>query len=73
MGINLKSSKREQIESKLKEIEEAIDDCTFTNLNIIKDSFDLGWYNSEITENDYKRLTALGEKFQKNCDCWIRP
>ena len=64
-------SRREQIELNIKKIEEAIDDCTFTNTNIIKEAFDLGWYGSEITENDAKRLYALGEKL-KNCDCRTR-
>ncbi len=64
--------RREQIESTIKKIEEAIDDCTFTDINIIKESFDLGWFGLGITENDAKRLIELGEKFQKNCECWIK-
>lgn len=64
--------RRFQIESTIKKIEEAIDDCTFTNMNIIKEVFELGWYRSEITENDITRLNNLGEKFKKNCECLIR-
>lgn len=74
-------SRREQIESTIKKLEEAIDDCTFTDVNIIKEAFDLGWYGyaftldkpaSAITREDIKRLYDLGDKFHKNCDCWIR-
>lgn len=70
--LDISKLRREQIESTLKKLEEAIEDCTFSEANIIKDAFDLGWYGSGITKNDAKRLYALGEKFQKNCDCWIR-
>ncbi len=65
--------KKEQIELKIKKIEEAIEDCTFSDTNIIKEAFDLGWYGygSRIGE-DPKRLYTLGEKLHKNCDCWIR-
>ncbi len=69
---NISKLRREQIELTIKKLEEAIDDCTFTNVNIIKETFDLGWYGSGITEKDAKRLYVLGDKFQKNCDCWIR-
>ena len=65
-------SRREQIESTIKKLEDAIDDCTFTDVNIIKEAFDLGWYASGITKEDVKRLYDLGDKFHKNCDCWIR-
>jgi hypothetical protein len=68
----MRISRREQIESKIKKLEEAIDDCTFTDVNIIKEAFDLGWYRSGITGEDAKKLYELGEKFQKNCECWIR-
>jgi len=64
--------RRDQIESTIKKLEEAIDDCTFTNMNIIKEAFDLGWYGSGITGEDAKKLYDLGEKFRKNCECWIR-
>lgn len=74
-------SRREQIESAIKKLEDAIDDCTFTDINIIKEVLDLGWYEyafslnkpaSAITKEDRKRLYDLGDKFHKNCDCWIR-
>lgn len=69
---NISISRREQIESTIKKLEEAVDDCTFTNINVIKESFDLGRYGSGITEQDAKRLHDLGEKFRKNCECWVR-
>lgn len=72
MVINMNISRREQIESTIKKLEDAIDDCTFTNVNILKEAFDLGWYSSGITGEDAKRLYDLGDKFRKNCDCWIR-
>ncbi len=77
-------SRREQIESTIKKLEEAIDDCTFTHVNIIKEAFDLGWYGYALslnkptsgitreTREDIKRLYDLGDKFRKNCECWIR-
>jgi hypothetical protein len=72
MPQNISRLRRDQIESNIKKIEEAIGDYTFTDTNIIKEAFDIGWYGSGITTNDAKRLYALGEKFQKNCDCWIK-
>lgn len=72
MHKDISGLRREQIELAIKKLEEAIDDCTFTDVNIIKEAFDLGWYGSGITEKDAKRLYDLGEKFHKNCDCWIR-
>lgn len=74
-------SRKEQIESTIKKLEDAIDDCTFTDVNIIKEAFDIGWYGyaltlnkpvSGITKEDIKRLYDLGDKFHKNCDCWIK-
>lgn len=74
-------SSREQIDLVIKKLEDAVDDCTFTDTNIIKETFDLGWYGyafsvntpaSTITREDIKRLYDLGDKFHKNCECWIR-
>lgn len=72
MHTEISKLRRAQIESTIKKLEEAIDDCTFTDVDIIKEAFDLGWYGSGITEKDAKKLYDLGEKFRKNCDCWIR-
>ena len=77
----MRISEREQIELTIKKLEDAIDDCTFTDTNIIKDAFNLGWYGyaltldnptSGITQEDIKRIYDLGNKFHKNCECWIR-
>lgn len=72
MSKDISTLRREQTESTIKKLEEAIDDCTLTDINIINESFGLGRYGSGITDKDVKRLYDLGEKFRKTCDCYTR-